>query len=241
MSPKFLGGPKPDLKGRDRRTVLAEWLTSPDNPYFAPSLANRVWAHFFGTGIVNPIDDLRVSNPASNPELMQALGRKLIAYNYDFKQLVRNICNSHAYQRSGERNSSNEHDERNFAHARARRIQAEMLLDCITEVTETKNKFPGLPLGAKAVQIADGAASTYFLTTFGRSPRETVCAAEVRMEPTLSQALHLINGDTIRDKISSGGVIRRMLDAKRRPRKSSRRSTFAHLRGNPQPTRRSDC
>ena len=161
---------------------------------------------------------------------MQALGRKLIAYNYDFKQLVRDICNSHAYQRSGERNSSNEHDERNFAHARARRIQAEMLLDCITEVTETKNKFPGLPLGAKAVQIADGAASTYFLTTFGRSPRETVCAAEVRMEPTLSQALHLINGDTIRDKISSGGVIRRMLDAKRGPRKSSRRSTFAHSR-----------
>jgi hypothetical protein len=217
MQPKFLGGPKPEMKGKDRREVLAEWLTSPDNPFFAPSLANRVWAHFFGIGIVDPVDDVRVSNPASNPELMQALGRKLIGYNYDFKQLVRDICNSHAYQRSGERNASNEKDERNFAHTRARRIQAEMLLDCITEVTETKNKFPGLPLGAGAVQIADGAASTYFLTTFGRSPRETACAAEVRMEPTLSQALHLINGDTIRDKISSGGMIGRMLTAKRSP------------------------
>ena len=217
MQPKFLGGPKPEMKGKDRREVLAEWLTSPDNPFFAPSLANRVWAHFFGIGIVDPVDDVRVSNPASNPELMQALGRKLIGYNYDFKQLVRDICNSHAYQRSGERNASNEKDERNFAHTRARRIQAEMLLDCITEVTETKNKFPGLPLGAGAVQIADGAASTYFLTTFGGSPRETACAAEVRMEPTLSQALHLINGDTIRDKISSGGMIGRMLTAKRSP------------------------
>ena len=217
MEPKFLGGPKPDVKGKDRRVVFAEWLTSPDNPYFAPNLANRVWAHFFGVGIVEPVDDIRVSNPASNPELMAELGRRLVGYNYDFKQLVRDICNSQTYQRSTRRNASNQQDERNFAHARPRRVQAEMLLDCITQVTEAPNKFPGLPLGAKAIQIADGATSTYFLTTFGRSERETVCACEVRTEPTLSQSLHLLNGDTVQQKIAAGQVVQKLLAEKKPP------------------------
>jgi hypothetical protein len=160
MEPKFLGGAIPDMKGKDRRQVVAEWLTSPENPFFAPSIANRVWAHFFGVGIVEPVDDIRVSNPPSNPELMQELGKRLTSYDYDFKRLVRDIGNSYAYQRSTERNASNAEDERNFAHAKVRRIQAEMLLDCITQATETKDKFPGLPLGAKAVQVADGTTST---------------------------------------------------------------------------------
>ena len=185
MEPKFLGGPKADCNGKDRRQVLADWLTSPDNPFFAPSVANRIWAHFFGVGIVEPVDDVRVSNPPSNPELYRQLGRKLVEYKYDFKRLVRDICNSQTYQRATQTNASNEGDQRNFAHARVRRIQAEMLRDCITQVTETKDKFRGLPLGARAVQIADGATSDYFLTTFGRSPRETVCACDVRTEPTL--------------------------------------------------------
>ena len=94
MTPKFLGGAAPDVAGKDRREVLAEWLASPENPYFATNLANRVWAHFFGNGIVEPVDDVRVSNPASNPELLDALGKKFTEYNYDFKQLVRDICNS---------------------------------------------------------------------------------------------------------------------------------------------------
>jgi len=218
MAPKFLGGPQPDLQGKDRREVLAAWLAAPDNPFFAPSVANRVWAHFFGIGIVEPVDDVRASNPPSNPQLMEALGKKLVEYRYDFKRLVRDICNSQAYQRSTQRNPSNEQDERNSAHGRVRRIQAEMLLDCISQVTETKDKFAGLPLGARAVQIADGSTSTYFLTTFGRSPRETVCAAEVKTEPTLSQALHLLNGDTIQQKISAGGVVKRLLEAGQPPR-----------------------
>ncbi len=218
MEPKFLGGPKPNVQARDRREVLAEWITSPDNPYFAPNLANRVWHHFFGIGIVEPVDDIRVSNPPSNPELMAALGQRLIAYRYDFKQLVRDICNARTYQRSTERNPTNADDERNFAHATVRRLQAEVLLDCISQVTEAPNKFPRLPMGAQAVQIADGAISTYFLTTFGRSPRETVCAQEVRREPTLSQALHLLNGDTIQQKIAAGGVVPKMLAEKKSPR-----------------------
>lgn len=213
MKPKFLGGEEPELKGQDRREALAEWLTSPENPYFAPSVANRVWDHFFGIGIVHPVDDIRVSNPPSNPELFEALGQKLIEYDYDFKQLVRDICNSNTYQRSTERNASNMTDELNFAHGNIRRIGAESLLDCINQVTETKEKFRGLPLGARAVQVADGRTSNYFLTTFGRAPRDSVCACETSTDPTLSQALHLLNGTTIEQKIGQGGVIKEMLKA----------------------------
>jgi hypothetical protein len=217
MAPKFLGGEQPDLKGRDRRAVMAEWLTSPGNHYFATSVANRVWAHFFGRGIVEPVDDVRVSNPPSNPELYAELGKKLVEYKFDFKQLVRDICNSQTYQRSTTRNASNETDEKNFAHANVRRIYAEMMLDCISQVTNTKDKFQGLPLGARAVQIANGNTSTYFLETFGRAKRETVCTCEVRTDPSLSQALHMLNGDTSQGKIQQGGLIKQQLDAKQTP------------------------
>lgn len=217
MKPKFLGGPEPDLAGKDRREALARWLTSTENPLFAPSISNRVWSHFFGRGIVEPVDDIRVSNPASNPELFKTLGDKLVEYKYDFKRLVRDICNSHTYQRNTERNDTNKEDERNFAHGNVRRIQAEMLLDCISQVTNTKDKFRGLPLGARAVHIADGGTSTYFLTTFGRAARDTACAADVKTEPTLSQALHMINGDTIQGKIAAGGVIKQLTDSGKTP------------------------
>jgi len=211
MEPKFLGGDVADLQGKDRRAALAEWLTAPDNPFFATSVANRVWAHFFGQGIVDPVDDIRVTNPPVNPELFETLGKKLVEYNYDFKQLVRDICNSQTYQRSCEANESNKHDTRNFARSNVRRIPAESLLDCVSQVTETKDKFRGLPLGARAVQIADGNTSTYFLTTFGRSPRETVCACEATTSPTLSQALSMLNGATVQGKISQGGLVRRLV------------------------------
>jgi hypothetical protein len=217
MKPKFLGGEEPDTAGKDRRALLAEWLTAPDNPFFARNVSTRIWAHFFGKGIVEPVDDVRVSNPPSNPELLDALADKLIEYNYDFKALVRDICNSDAYQRSTVRNESNEDDELNFAHGNVRRIQAEMMLDCISQATETKDKFPGLPLGARAVQIADGRTSTYFLTAFGRATRETVCACEVVTDPNLSQALHLLNGDTLQNKIAQGGLVKSLLDAGKTP------------------------
>lgn len=142
-----------------------------------------------------------------NPELLEEMANKLTEYNYDFKKLVRDICTSRTYQRSTKTNESNASDDRNFSHATLRRIRSEILLDAITKVTETKNKFPGLPLGARAVQIANGNTSTYFLTTFGRAKRETVCSCEVSIEPNLSQALHLINGDVVNDKIKQGGLI----------------------------------
>lgn len=217
MPPKFLGGDLADPKGRDLRQVVAEWLTAPENPYFAKNLANIVWAHFLGVGIIDPVDDVRISNPASNPELLETLGKRFIEYNYDFKKLVRDICTSRTYQLSTQRNPTNELDERNFAHGPIRRIRAEVLLDGISQVTETKNKFPGLPLGARAVQIADGTVGNYFLTTFGRATRETVCSCEVVMAPNLSQALHLLNGDATTNRIQSGGVVKRLLDAKKSP------------------------
>jgi hypothetical protein len=217
MKPKFLGGAEPDTAGKDRRELMAKWLTSTDNPYFATSVANRVWAHFFGKGNVEPIDDIRVSNPAVNPELFTTLGNKLVEYNYDFKKLVRDICNSEAYQRATERNESNATDERNFAHGNVRRIPAEQMLDCVCAVTKAPDKFQGLPLGARAVQIADGGTSNYFLTTFGRAPRDTVCACEAKTEPTLSQALHMLNGTTIHNKIQQGGVVKELMAAGKTP------------------------
>ncbi len=212
MEPKFLGGEVPDVKGKDRREVLANWMASPQNFYFSQNIANIVWSHFFGVGIIDPVDDVRISNPASNPELLNALATKFQGdYQYDFRQLVRDICNSAAYQRTTKANPSNKDDLNNFAKARIRRQRAEVMLDTLTQVTETKNKFTGLPLGSRAVQIADGNTSDYFLTTFGRATRETVCSCEVKMDPSLSQALHLLNGPAVTQKIEQGGVVKKLL------------------------------
>ena len=217
MKPKFLGGAEPDVVGKDRRQVMATWLASPDNPYFATNLSNIVWAHFFGKGIIDEVDDVRVSNPPSNGALLNELGKKFTDYKYDFKKLVRDICTSRAYQRSTVANESNAGDTRNFARQAVRRIRAETMLDVISQATDTKNKFPGLPLGARAVQIADGNVSTYFLSTFGRATRETVCSCEVKLEPTLSQSLHLLNGDATTQRILQGNLVAKRLAEKKLP------------------------
>ncbi|MHC4877267.1 MAG: DUF1549 domain-containing protein [Planctomycetota bacterium] len=218
MAPKFLGGEQPDVKGKDRRVVMADWLASPQNPYFATNLANIVWAHFFGKGIIDPVDDVRVSNPPVNKPLLDSLGQKFTEYNYDFKKLVRDICVSRTYQHSTATNETNEKDGTNFSHASLRRMRAEILLDAITQVTDTRNKFSGLPLGARAVQISNGNTSTYFLTAFGRAKRETVCSCEVKMEPNLSQALHLLNGDTTNSKIAQGKLVETRLKEEKAPK-----------------------
>lgn len=217
VPPKFLGGAAPDCAGKDRRQVLADWVASTENPYFPRHIANLIWAQYMGRGIVEPVDDVRISNPASNPELLEGLTRKVVESGYDLRRIVREICNSRVYQLTTRPNPSNALDERNFAHATVRRMRAEVLLDCITQVTETRDKYKGLPAGARAVEIADGRTSNYFLTTFGRATRETICSRE-EVGPTLSQALHLINGDTVETKITQGGVIRKLLDAKKPPR-----------------------
>ena len=218
VPPRFLGGVVPDVKGRDRRQVLADWLASPDNPWFAKHFANIIWAQYFGRGIIDPVDDVRVSNPAANPELLDELGKKFTGYHYDFRQLIRDICNSRTYQLSSVTNETNEGDVRNFSHSAIRRLRAEVMLDCISEVTGTRDKFRGLPLGARAVEIADGRESSYFLKTFGRASRDTVCTCDVQMEPNLSQALHLLNGDTVQNKIANGALVKKRLDARKAAR-----------------------
>ena len=215
--PKFLGGDQPKISPNGRREALAGWITSPDNPFFAKHVANIAWTHFLGRGVVHEPDDARVSNPPSNGPLLGELGRQFAASGWDFRGLVRDICSSRTYQRSCEPNETNTLDETNFSHAAVRRQRAEVLLDVLADVTETKNKFPGLPLGARAVQVADGRTSNYFLTTFGRATRDDVCSCAVSMDPSLSQALHLLNGDAANDRIRQGNVVGRMLDEGRTP------------------------
>ena len=218
MAPKFLGGDTPDLQGRDRREVLAEWMTSPENPWFAQNIANRVWAHFFGSGIVDPPDDVRVTNPPTNPQLIEELGAKMVAYNYDLRMLVRDICNSYTYQMSTHPREPENHDARNFSHAQVRRLTSEQMLDAIVKVTGNDVKFRNLPKGSRAVQVAGGNSGVYFLEVFGRPVRETVCTCERRDEPNLAQSLHLINGSTIDSAIKGkGGTLDSLLAAETPP------------------------
>ncbi|HLH17536.1 MAG TPA: DUF1549 and DUF1553 domain-containing protein [Bryobacteraceae bacterium] len=215
----FLGGEAPDVKGKDPRQALAEWLTSPDNALFRQNLANRIWAHFFGRGIVEPVDDVRISNPPSNRELLESLGRHLADYGFDARRLIRDICLSRTYQLSAVPNATNRDDETQFSHARLRRIRADVLLDAISEVTATPTNFNETPRGWRAVQLFEGLnrSNNYFLKTFGLCPRESVNVSETRLEPTLAQALHLLNGDTIEGKLARSTVISREIQAGRKP------------------------
>ncbi|MEM7391485.1 MAG: DUF1549 and DUF1553 domain-containing protein [Verrucomicrobiota bacterium] len=208
VKPRFLGGDAPDVEGKDPRHALADWMTSKDNKLFARNIANRVWAHFFGRGVVEPVDDIRISNPPSNRELFEGLGEKLVAYDFDMKKLIRDICTSRTYQLSATATASNEHDDRFFARSYVRRLQAEVLIDTISQVTETVTSFRGMPRQYRAVQLFEGGqTSDYFLETFGQANRLSVCACEVDKEATLSQTLHLINGDTLSQKFRESRVI----------------------------------
>jgi hypothetical protein len=217
MKPKFLGGDTPQVDGKDPRKALAEWMTSPENTAFSQTMANIIWSHFFGRGIVEPVDDVRISNPPSNKELLEELGKKLAGYGFDKKKLMRDICNSRTYQLAAATNPSNELDESYFSHCYVRRLRAEVLLDAITRVTGTEDRFAQSPPGTRAVQIHTGEISTYFLTTFGRAPRETACSCEVNREANLSQALHLVNGDTVTLKIAQGKLLSGLIAEKKSP------------------------
>jgi hypothetical protein len=211
VPPRFLGDDATVDTGRkSRRQAVADWLTQPENPWFSRNVVNIVWSHFFGIGITDPVDDVRVSNPATNPELLDALATRFTDYNYDFRRLVRDICTSRTYQLASAVNETNAEDSTNFSHALIRRVRAEVLVDVLSQVTETPNKFRGLPSGARAVQIADGNTTNYVLTTFGRATRKTVCSCEVKMEPNLSQALHLLNGESTHNRIERGKVVARL-------------------------------
>lgn len=199
----------------DRREVLAQWLTSPKNPYFTRSIANRVWAAFFGAGIVNPVDDLRVSNPASNEPLLQALSAYLANQDYDLKALMRLILTSQTYRRSSEAVPENQKETKYFSRYYPRRIMAEVLHDAIATVTQVPGRFDKIalqdgstektdyyPTGTRALQLYDSAVSSYFLKTFGRNERAITCECERSSQPSMIQVLHLANGDALNDKLS---------------------------------------
>jgi hypothetical protein len=217
MKPKFLGGDAPEVEGKDPRKALAAWMTAPENTAFRETMANIIWEHFFGRGIVDPVDDVRISNPPSNKELLEELGKRLAGYGFDKKKLVRDICNSRTYQLSAAANATNELDEVYFSHGYVRRLRAEVLLDTISRVTGTEDRFAQSPPGTRAVQIHSGEISNYFLTTFGRAPRETPCSCEVNREANLSQALHLVNGDTVTQKVSQSRLIPGLIAANKTP------------------------
>ncbi len=196
----------------DRRRALADWLVAADNPWFARNLANRVWAHFLGRGLVEPVDDVRATNPPTNPELLDALARHLIESKYDFRQLIRTITTSRTYQLSSRPNRTNERDEQNYSRALFKRIEAEVLLDMVCQTTGVPEKYPGVPAGARAIQLWDSKVPHYFLKLFGRPVRASACECERNHEPSVAQVLHLLNAPEIHGKLThDGGTIARLV------------------------------
>jgi hypothetical protein len=188
----------------DRREAFVEWLASKDNPYFAEAMANRVWSYFFGRGIIDPVDDIRGSNPPSNPALLDALTDDFTKNEFDIRKLMRTICLSHTYQLSINKNKWNEDDTVNFSHAVPRRLSAEQMLDAVAVATGTRPKFQNLPAGMRSVELPDGmVAGNDFLALFGRPKRQSACECERTSNVTLSHALSLINGKTISESLSS--------------------------------------
>lgn len=200
----------------DRREILADWLTAPDNPYFTRAIANRVWANFMGLGLVESIDDLRASNPPSNEALLDALSAFVVEKDYDLRQLMRLILESEAYQRSTKVLPENAGDTRHYARHYPRRLMAEVLQDAIADVTQVRDSYQEILLndgstqktdfyekGTRALQLYDSAVKSYFLKTFGRNQREITCECERSNQPSLVQVLHLSNGTTLNDKIAA--------------------------------------
>jgi hypothetical protein len=209
LAPAPLDGEELKLDGtKDRRAHLAEWLTSPQNPYFAKAFVNRVWKNFMGRGLVEAVDDMRATNPPSNEELLEALTKDFTARGFDAKHLIRTIMNSAAYQRSSKPNETNKPDERYYSRYLIKRLPAEALLDAIAQVTGVPTEFPGYPAGTRALELPDARVNSYFLTIFGRPLRVTTCECERSAEPSVPQALHVINGETINQKLRApGGIV----------------------------------
>ncbi|MFN7994659.1 MAG: DUF1549 domain-containing protein [Bryobacteraceae bacterium] len=186
----------------DRRVHFAQWLVSPKNAYFSRSLVNRVWANFMGRGLVESVDDVRATNPASNEELFAALSDDFVKNGYDVKRLVRTIMNSEVYQLSSDSNAQNQMDTKYYSRYIVKRLPAEVLLDVMSQVTGVPTRFGGYPVGSRAMQLPDVQVQSQFLSSFGR-PKRIICdAGERSSEPNIAQALHVINGDTLNKKLS---------------------------------------
>ncbi len=189
----------------DRRQHLADWLVSRDNPYFSRAIVNRIWKNFYGVGLVENVDDLRVTNPSSNEKLLTAAANYLADHKFDLKALMRAILQSETYQRTSVPLPENEPDARFYSHYYPRRLMAEVLLDSLSECTDSPAEFKGYPKGWRAMQLPDSNVDSYFLKSFGRPDREKTCECERTAEPSVSQVLHLANGNTINKKLEAKG------------------------------------
>jgi hypothetical protein len=217
MKPEFMlaSSIAPDVPdGPQRRDALAAWLTSRDNPFFAKAIVNRMWSYFMGKGIIDPVDDIRASNPPSNPALLEALTKDFVAHNFDLRYLMRTIVSSRVYQTSIVTNEWNASDRDNFSHAVPRRLSAEELMDAVSSAAGASARFPEVPEDTAASQLVDPHIGREgFLDVFGRPPRESSCECERRSDFSLPQALNLVNGRTISDAVADpkGRVARLVL------------------------------
>jgi hypothetical protein len=203
--PRPLDGALVPESAADRRVPLADWLTSPGNPYFTRAIVNRVWANYFGVGLVEKVDDLRLTNPASNEPLLAALAAETVRSGFDLKHLMREILRSAAYQRDSVAAAGSEADRRYYSRYFPRRLSAEVLLDAISQSTGATTEFAGYPQGTRALQLPDSAVASYFLKSFGRAERNITCECERSAEPSMVQVLHLSNGDTVNEKLEAKG------------------------------------
>ena len=265
MAPKYLVAsagapplPAHDFSARKRREAFANWLTSRENPVFAKSAVNRVWSYFFGKGIIDPVDDIRASNPPVNAPLLEALTQDFVAHHFDLRQLMRTIVNSRAYQASIATNEWNAGDTTNFSHALPRRLGAEALMDAVSHATGARPNFPEVPEDTTAQQLPDPhVGKEGFLELFGRPTRETACECERRTELSLPQALNLVNGATISDAVADpkGRVAKLVLSGRndgavveelylaalsRLPSKAESESGQSYLTGGPRAGRAQD-
>ena len=205
VKPMGLGGPELDISPyEDARQYLVDWMAAPENPFFAKALVNRYWKHFFGRGIVDPEDDLRVTNPPSNPELLNALAKHFLDHHFDLKDLVRTICKSNVYQLSSEPTEFNSNDQQSFSSFYPRRLTAEVLYDAVNSVADTPSNFGTIPQGTTAVQLPDNGFNNYFLEVFGKPEAESACECERSAEANLSQSLHLLNSGDVQGRLQNG-------------------------------------
>ena len=202
--PRPLDGEAITFEGTgDRRDHLADWLVAPENPYFTRAIVNRLWANFFNVGLVEKVDDLRLTNPPSNEKLLARLAEFLVKNKYDLKSLVRLIINSQTYQRTSRPLAGNQSDTRFYSRYYPRRLKAEVLLDAMSAATGQPTTFSGFPGGTRALQLPDSNIASRFLSTFGRPKRVITCECERSDEPSMVQVLHIVNGDTLNNKLQA--------------------------------------
>ncbi len=244
---KLLGEVEPVGGEGDPRRALAAWIKDPENDLFNRNIVNRLWAHLFGVGIVDPVDDFRATNPPANGPLLEALAARFAEHDRKLRPMVRDICNSRVYQLSIEPTPSGKDDQRQFSHAQLRRLRADVMLDSIVAVTGEPRSFPNAPTGTKAINYINrnhyySATGDFVLDTFGQSPRDTVCDCDTRTDPSLTQVMHLLVGDTSGPRVhtaATSGVLKKIIDSQSTPegvieaifiRVLSRRPTTAEMK-----------